>query len=233
MAQDTAGAAGTRAAPMEVAAPRHGAAPFPPWWRWAALGWMVAWTPAYAVTWGWRNFLALCDVAVALTCIGVWRRSALLLSTQALPAVLVGVLWTADVAGRLATGRHFIGGTEYMWDARFPLAVRLLSLFHVALPVVLVAALRRVGYDRRSLMVQTALTVVLLVAARLLGTEDKNLNYAFRDPLWGRTWGPVPAHLALILVGTAVLVYLPTHLAFARALPPPGKRPPAVKEGSP
>ena len=187
-------------------------------WRWAALVWLAVWIPAYASTWGWRNFLALCDVAVILTAAGLWGRSALLLSSQALPAFMAGLLWAVDVTARLATGRHLFGGTEYMWDARVPLLVRLLSLFHLFLPLVLVAALRRTGYDRRGLWLQLALMVPLMVASRLLAA-GKNLNFALVDPLLHRQWGPVPLHLLAMLVGTALVAFLPTHLLLARLLP--------------
>jgi hypothetical protein len=187
-------------------------------WRWAAVLWMMVWVPAYASTWGWANFLALCDVAVILTCAGLWFRSALLLSSQALPAIMAGVLWAVDVGARLFTGGHLFGGTEYMWDGRVPLLVRLLSLFHVVLPVVLVAALRRTGYDRRGLVLQVGLMVPLMVASRLF-TDGKNLNFALSDPLVHRQWGPVPLHLLAMLVGTTLVAYLPTHLVLARLLP--------------
>lgn len=183
--------------------------PFPRAWRWGAIGWLAIWTPAYAYVWGWRNFLALCDTAVLLGCLGIALGNRLLVGSQALPAVMFGVLWTCDVTGALLTGKHLFGGTEYMLDGRFPLAVRLLSFFHVALPVVLVLAVRRAGYDRRALPLQVAITSVLLVAARLTGSS--NLNYAYREPIFHRTLGPAPAHLALVLAGITVLVYLPTH----------------------
>jgi hypothetical protein len=102
-----------------------------------------------------------------------------------------------------------------MWNPRVPLVIRLLSLFHLGLPLVLLAALRRTGYDRRGLALQLAITAALLVASRFVG-EAKNLNYAFRDPLWHRTWGPAPLHLLAILVGTALVLYLPTHLVLSR-----------------
>lgn len=177
------------------------------------------WTPAYATYWGWRNFFALCDTAAALGSLGLLTGNRLLVSSQALPSLMVGVLWSSDVAARLAAGKHVFGGTEYMWDQRVPLAVRLLSLFHIGLPLALVAALRRMdGYDRRALPLQAALTVPLLLAGRLM-PPAKNLNYAFRDPLFGRALGPAPLHLGIILVGTVVLIYLPSHLALSRALP--------------
>jgi hypothetical protein len=180
-------------------------------WRWGALLWLAVWVPAYAVTWGWRNFLALCDVAALLGCVGLMRSSRLLVASQALPAVVVGVLWTADVAARLTIGRHIFGGTEYMWDPQAALFVRLMSAYHLVLPVVLVLAVRRLGYHRHALLLQAAITLVLLVAARL-AAPGANINYAFRDPLFHRALGPAPVHLAAILAGTVVLIYLPAHL---------------------
>jgi hypothetical protein len=190
---------------------------FPRWWRLAAALWLAVWMPSYAAWWGWRNFFALCDVAAALTCVGIWRGSALLLSSQATAAVIPAALWLTDVVSRLATGHHLFGGTEYMWDGRVPLAVRLLSLFHLLLPAVLVAALRRTGYDRRGLGLQVGLTAILLLISRLVG-QTKNLNYAFVDPLLHRAWGPWPLHLASVLIGTTLLVYLPAHLVLGRTL---------------
>jgi hypothetical protein len=193
--------------------------PIPRAWRWAALVWLAVWVPTYAATWGWNNFLAYCDVGVLLTCAGLWTGSALLLSSQAVAALPAGLLWAADVAARLATGRHLFGGTEYMWDQRVPLVVRLLSTFHLFLPIILVMALRRTGYHRRALLFQIALTAPLLVGARLLA-PGKNLNFAFSDPLLHRQWGPAPLHLLAMLVGIALVAYLPAHLVLRRLLGP-------------
>ena len=181
---------------------------------------MVVWAPSYAATWGWRNFFALCDVAVVLTCVGLWRNNLRLVSSQALVALSAGALWSADVGSRLATGKHLFGGTEYMWNPEVPFPIRLLSLFHLGLPVMLVLLLRRTGYDRRALGLQAGITAGLLVVSRAIGAS-KNLNYAFRDPLWHRQLGPAPLHLAAIFAGTVVLVYGPIHLALCRLLPPP------------
>jgi hypothetical protein len=110
--------------------------------RWAALLWLAIWAPTYAVFYGFGNFVHLCDVAVILTCVGLWRGSALLLSMQALTSILIDLTWDLDLSWRLLTGRHLLGGTEYMWETKYPLWVRLLSLFHLALPVVLLWARR-------------------------------------------------------------------------------------------
>jgi hypothetical protein len=174
------------------------------WVRWASLVWLAVWIPSYAMYWGWVNFLHLCDVAVFLTCAGLAYNNVLLLSSQAVSSLAGGFLWCLDASWRSVVGRHLIGGTQYMWDTRFPLWVRLLSMFHVVLPLVLVAALRRTGYDHRALRLQCWVAGTLLAASRLLG-PSRNLNYAFADPVFHRAFGPAPIHLALIFAALAVL----------------------------
>jgi hypothetical protein len=191
--------------------------------RWIALAWLLVWTPAYAQGYGWANFLHLCDLAVILTCLGLWLGSPLLLSTQAVSSMVVHVVWDLDVAWRAVSGRHLIGGTEYMWEERFPLALRLLSLFHLVWPPLLWWALRRVGYDRRALVAQSAFALVVLAASRAM-LPELNINFAHRDPLWQRAWGPAPAHLAFMAIALAAVVYAPVHLLLRKAMPQPRAR---------
>jgi hypothetical protein len=186
--------------------------------RWAGVACLAVWLPAYWVYWGPVVFLNLCDIAVVLTCVGLWRGSALLLSSQAVSSMVVDAAWTADLAWRAATGRHLIGGTEYMWDARYPAWVRALSLFHVALPVALVLALRKTGYHRRAPALQAAIAAVVMVASRAAG-PGVNANFAFTDPFLGRSLGPAPIHLLAILAGLAA-IYVATGAVLRRTLPP-------------
>jgi hypothetical protein len=188
--------------------------------RLAALAWLCVWAPSYALVWGPRNFLQLCDVAVFITVIGLWRGSALLLSSQAVSSIVVDAIWTVDAGARLVAGRHLLGGTEYMWDATRPLFVRLLSLFHLFLPVLLYACVRRVGYDRRGLPLQAGLAAAVLVLSRLLGNAGKNLNFVVTDPFFHRSLGPPVVHLLITWAALTVAVYLPTHLVLSR-LPRP------------
>jgi len=186
--------------------------------RWAALIWVLTWFPLYTWSWGWRNMLHLCDVSVVLACLGLWFRQSLLVSSQALLAPLVGVIWSLDVFWRIVTGHHLVGGTEYMWDARYALWLRLLSCFHIVLPIVVLWALQALGYDPRALPLQTAITGLLLIVSRFLSPQ-LNINYAFRDPLLHRPLGPAPEHLLVILAGSVAFFFWPTHLLLVRAFP--------------
>ncbi len=191
----------------------------PDWIRWVALLWLAVWFLAYWHAWGPANFLHLCDIAVILTCIGLWTNSALLLSSQAVSSVLIDIVWTLDVAARLIFGRHLIGGTEYLFDGSTPLWARLLSLFHIVLPFILLWSLSRLGYDRRGVKLQSAILVPVLIASRFV-TPDQNLNFAVNDPFLHRSYGPAPAHLAITFLFLVFVIYLPTHLLFLRLFSP-------------
>ena len=186
--------------------------------RRAALIWVLTWFPLYTWSWGWQNMLHLCDVSVVVACLGLWFRQPLLVSSQALLAPLVGVFWSLDVAWRIVAGHHLVGGTEYMWDDHYALWIRLLSCFHIVLPIVLLWALQILGYDRRALAFQTALTGVLLIFSRFVSPQ-LNMNYAFQDPLLHRAWGPAPLHLIVILAGSIAIFFWPTHVVLLLAFP--------------
>lgn len=193
--------------------------PFATWQRWMALAWLGVWIPTYWRTWGGSNFVQLCDIAAILTCAGIWANSSLLISSQAVSSLLVDLAWVADAAWRLLFGHHLIGGTEYLFDAQYPLWIRLLSLFHVALPVLLLWAVRRAGYDPRGYGLQCVIALGAFTAARFTNPA-KNMNFAFTDPFFHRAWGPAPVHVVVSVLFMAVVVYLPTHLLLKRVFRP-------------
>lgn len=190
----------------------------PVWARVCSLLWLAFWTPVYWRIWGAQNFLHVCDIAVMLTCVGLLFSNSLLLSSQAVSSILTDLLWDADAGWRLFTGHPLTGGTDYMWDAHYPLWARLLSLFHIIWPVVLICSLVRVGYDRRGFSLQAAIAAGAVFAARFANPSD-NINYAFRDPLFQRSFGPAPLHLVIIWLGLIILIYLPVHLLLSKFLP--------------
>jgi hypothetical protein len=199
---------------------KEGSMPWNATVRWAALAWLTIWISTYALTYPVCNFLNLCDLASLMAGIGLWRGNPLLLSAAALSSLVVGLVWVADVAARLALGHHLIGGTEYLWDPHNPLFARLLSGFHAWLPIVVLWALRRVGYDRRALALQSAIAIVAVALARACG-PGANINFSFRDPLWHGPLGTAPVHVAAIVAGAVAVAYLPTHLLLRRLLPAP------------
>ena len=186
--------------------------------RWFALAWLLLYVPSYTAAYGPANFLFLCNLSVFITALGLWLGSPLLLSSQAVGLLIVSCVWTLDVASRLLTGGHWIGGTEYMWDPRWPLATRLMSLYHAAAPLLLVYTLRRVGYDRRGLALQSAIATAAILLGRLFGPAA-NLNHAFRDPILKRSFEPAALHLAIVIGVLVGLLYPLTDAVLRRSLP--------------
>jgi hypothetical protein len=204
---------------MPTAAPAPGQK-IPDWLRYLALIWLVLWFAAYWHAWGPANFLHLCDIAAILTCIGLFTSNSLLISSQAVSSVLIDLVWTLDVATRLIFGHHLIGGTEYLFNATTPLWARLLSLFHIVLPFILLWSLSRLGYDRRGWKLQSAILVPVLIASRFV-TPDQNLNFAVTDPFLHRSYGTAPTHLFITFLFLVFVVYFPTHFLFGRLFPAP------------
>jgi hypothetical protein len=186
--------------------------------RWLAVAWLALYLPSYAHAYGLTNFLFLCNLGVLLTAVGLWRGSALLLSAQAVAAMAVCLVWWIDAGARLLVGAHVLGVTAYMWNPQYPLATRLLSLYHVAWPILLLFCLRRLGYDRRGYPLQAAFASLVLLVSRLTDPAQ-NVNYAFADPIFHRSFGPAPVHLAVMLLGLVGVVYGATHLALLSLLP--------------
>lgn len=176
---------------------------------------MAVWVPAYWLAWGPANFLHLCDLAVILTCIGLWTSNRLLLASQAVSSIVVDCFWTLDAAWVVIAKKPLIGGTEYLLDRHVALWIRSLSLFHVVLPLVLLWALWRTGYDRRAWLLQTAIVLPTFIASRFTN-PSKNVNYAFRDPFWHRQIGPAPVHVLVSALAMAIVVYWPTHVVLLR-----------------
>lgn len=196
---------------------KHG---FPGWARWGAVAWLAFWVPVYWHFWGPHNFVYLCDIAMILGCIGIFANNALLISSQAVSSLLVDAMWAVDAGWRAAFGRHIFGGTEYLFDASHPLWLRLLSLYHVAIPVVLLWAVRRAGYDRRGWALQAGIVAAAFVGARFT-PPAQNINFAFRLPVVNKPFGPAPLHVFVSILFMIFVVYWPTHWALRKIFPAP------------
>lgn len=188
--------------------------PLPPKIAWTVF--IAVWTPVYWQHYGPQNFLWLCDLANFLICLALWFESPLILSSQAVSIILIQSLWIVDVLGRVVTGVHLIGGTEYMFNSAIPVGVRLFSMFHVITPLLALWAIRRLGYDRRGWIIQTGIAWIILPVSFLFTDPYRDINW-----VWG-LFGKQQDHLhpylffILLMIGYPLIIYLPTHLLLKR-----------------
>lgn len=184
----------------------------PLWLKLAFTLWVVAWATSYVRVLGWQHFLWLCDLASFLILVALWTESRLLMSAQWLAVLMVGVFWTLDVGTALVTGVHPIGGTEYMFDGARPLGFRLLSLFHLVLPLVAGYGVWRLGYDRRGLRWQVALTWAVIPLSYAVTEVERNINWVqgpFGQP---QTSLDPLVYLGGLMLAWPLVLYLPAHL---------------------
>ena len=187
----------------------------PLWLKIAYTAWLVVWIAVYWESYGPQNFLWLCDVANIVIAVAIWRESPLLFSSQAVGVLVIQALWLIDVCSRLIAGIHVIGGTEYMFDPEKAILLRSLSLFHVFVPILLIWAIRRLGYDGRGWQLQTALLWVLLPLTFLLTDPALNINWLWKPFGIPQTAMPDFVYLGVEMLAVPLVVYLPTHAALA------------------
>ena len=183
--------------------------------------WIAIWIPSYLLNYEPTNLLWMCDVANILLLFAICLELPLLLSAQAVAVLLVQVVWSVDFFSALLFDVHVIGGTEYIFDTNYPLWLRAMSLFHVAVPPLLLWCLYKMGYDRRGVKLQTLIIWLILPVTFFFGVPDENVNW-----LWGafgrpQTWMPPAAFLGVMMLAYPIIVFYPTHLLLKRIFPPP------------
>jgi hypothetical protein len=185
---------------------------------WLKIGWSVwllVWIPFYWHQYVVQNFFFFCDLGNFFIAAALWLESPLLFSMQACGLLLFQTLYSIDLIGAVLSGKHIIGGTEYMFDPHVPLPMRLLSLFHIVMPPLLLWAIWRLGYDPRGWKFQT-LTAWIVVPINYFWRPQFDVNWA-RGPFF-REQHVVPGivYLFFYLIAVPLLAYWPTHLFLQR-----------------
>jgi hypothetical protein len=153
------------------------------------------WHPNY----GLRNFLFACDIALLLSLIGLWLENRLLLSMQAVGILVIQAIWSFDYFSHYVFGRCVLDMSYYAFTAHWLL--HLLTLFHIWLPLLLLWAVRKLGYDRRAWALQSAYGIVMGLVTAYLCDPEWNINWSknyFSLTMDGILAGRLPASLDFI-----------------------------------
>ncbi|MFA9479464.1 hypothetical protein ACERK3_14340 [Phycisphaerales bacterium AB-hyl4] len=172
---------------------------------------MLLLVPVYAVVHGWANFLWFSNVALLVTFVAVWVESRRLVSMMAVGVLLPEAAWNVDFLLGLVAGWQPLELTAYMFDEDLSAMVRSLSLFHVALPVLLVWLVWRLGYDVRAWRWQVGLGWGVLLLTYLISEPTANINWVFGPGEEPQQWMPAAAWLGVMLVIYPLVIVLPTH----------------------
>ena len=180
----------------------------------AWTGWLLVWAPVYWRQYGAQNFLFYCDIGNILIAIGLWAESRLILSWQAVSLLVFQSLYAIDLIGAFLLRHHFVGGTEYMFDAAIPLVVRALGLYHLVVPPLLLWLVRRVGCDPSAWKWAT-LEAWIIVLINFFWRPQYNVNFV-RGISHEQHLMPAWLYLTGYLIVVPIVIYWPTQWLLQR-----------------
>jgi hypothetical protein len=183
----------------------------PPGAQWLTLSWLALYLPVYTQAYGVWHFFQLCNAGLIISCFAILSRQQLFISSQALGSSGIGLFWVADQLAWIGTGQPLHGGTAYLWQSSIPPLARILSIYHVVLPLILLWIVYRRGYERRAWLLQCS----ILAGTGLIGVwfapATENINYVFYWPdetvSYTISW---PRLITMFLVVSCAL-YWPLH----------------------
>lgn len=154
------------------------------------------------------NFLWFSDIALILMVPALWFESALIASMMGVGVLALELSWFID----FATGGNLSGLAEYMFEPDRPLWLRGLSLFHIPMPLVIIYAIYKLGYDRRALFFQTLLAWIVLPLTYIIDEPGgENINWVFGLGGEIQTLLQPLVYLGLLMLGILIFIYFPTH----------------------
>lgn len=189
----------------------------PLWLKLAYTAFVAVMVPVYwlRAAAGPRNFLWFSDIALFGTTVALWLESALLASTMAVAVLLPEAAWTISLLSGVLLRKPIRGVGDYMFDTREHWYMRLLSLFHVHMLIVLLWMIWRLGYDGRALMLQTLLAWIVFPLTYAVTEPRHNINRVFGPGATPqRRLHPI-AYLAVLMLAAPVLLYLPAHFVLS------------------
>lgn len=196
------------------------APPVPLWLRIGWTLWFLVWFPSYLGYWygvqGNPFWLWYCNIGNFVIALAVWWQPRLLFSWQAVSTLPVQLPWVIDVAGRVLTGRHPFGFTDYVFGDEYPLLIRLMAFYHAFTPPIVIWMVWRLGYDRRGFLLQLASIPPIMVLSFLLGRKD-NVNWAW-GPDGEQTW-MAPWLYLLVCIAVYPLMYGIVHVLLCALMP--------------
>ena len=184
--------------------------------------WVLVWIPVYWKQYGAQNFLFYCDIGNILITVGLWAESRLILSWQAVSLLVFQSLYAIDLIGAFVFRHHFIGGTEYMFDPAIPLIVRLLGLYHLIVPPLLLWLVRRLGCDPSAWKWAT-IEAWILVPVNFFWRAQYNVNFA-RGIAHEQHLLPPWLYLIGYLIVVPLVIYWPTQRLLQLWAPAPRSR---------
>ena len=135
--------------------------------------------PVYWKKWGPANFLWFSDVALFVMLSAVWLESGLLASMMGIAVLAPEIAWNISFFFQLLTGKRIFSLTDYMFDQSKSVFLRALSLFHVALPPLILWMIWKLGFEEKAIYYQILFGWFILFITYFFTDPAENINRVF------------------------------------------------------
>lgn len=155
------------------------------------------------------NFFWTSDIALFFVFLAILFESKLLASMAIVGNLLYESFWNIDFI-LLLLHLPSSGVTDYMLNSASPLWLRALSLFHVALPPLMIWLIYKLGYNRKAWRLQMLFSTALIFLTWLVTDPVRNVNFVFGYKQYA--WLEMNTFLYLVLLAAAngVVIFV-TH----------------------
>lgn len=173
--------------------------------------------PIYWYNYGLQNFLWLSDIGLFLTLVGLWTNSNLLISISAVSVLLVELIWNLDFFLHLVFNIKVIKLSDYMFNKKYSIPLRLLSLFHIFMPIIWIIYLMQNGYNQEAIYYSIFLYWVILLLTYLFTDPIENINWVFLPQINKKIGFISPiSWILLLFILFPLLIFFPTHYLFIK-----------------
>ena len=149
--------------------------------KWIFSIFMLILIPAYWIGYGPANFLWGSDIILALAFLATVFESRFLASMAASGGFLFSVFWIIDFLFTLImilSGSALTGATIYVFNTETHIWLRILTLYHAALPPLLLWLIYRLGYSQKAWLLQVLLSWIAVLTAWFVTDPSRNINLA-------------------------------------------------------
>lgn len=183
----------------------------PLWLKIVYLIFLLILIPVYYKHRGLANFLWFSDLALLGSGLALWLESSFIASVLTITVLVPEIFWNIEYFLRVITRKRILGLTDYMFDKSKPGYLRGLSLYHIALPVVLIYLLIKLGYDPMAIYYQPFFAWIVLLLSYFFTAPDRNINFVFGIGSKPQKKISRPLYFLSILLLFPVVVFIPTH----------------------
>jgi hypothetical protein len=160
--------------------------------------------------------LWLSHLGFFLTIIALLFQQPLFISIACVGLLPQELAWNIDFFYQLFVRSSLFGFADYMFNVKFPLFLRSLSLFHICLPIIWIWSIVHFGYWRKAALYATVLIWINLTLVYFFTNPADNINWVFMPLAYQWQFVSPFGWLMFLMIGIPVFIIAPMHLLLKR-----------------